>query len=353
MASLVKEIRKRAFEMPCQIGLIDGEDERVIQAASFIKQNSMIEPVLIGNHERILSKMEALDISELLGMSDPLYSNRIDDYVQLYIQKQLAKGKDVPDRKEIEEKLRTPSYYAAMLLETGQLDGVVGGAAYPTAEILKAGLDVIGLAEDSQVVSGSFVMILNQALPGGQEAIVFSDCAVVPQPNSKQLASIALNAVKVARKVVGVEPRIALLSFSTLGSARHPLLENVKRAKEQIAQQYPHLIVEGEIQADAAIIPEVAQKKAPHSPLGGLANVLIFPDLNAGNIAYKLVERMAGAKALGVILEGFKKPLNDLSRGCSTEDVIDMICVTALQTSQTEEGSVHGRHHGAGESARS
>lgn len=353
MASLLEEIRKRAFEMPCQIGLIDGEDERVIQAASFIKQNSKIEPVLIGNHERILNKMEALNISDVLEMADPFYSSRIDDYVQLYIQKRLAKGKDVPDRREIEEKLRTPSYYATMLLETGQLDGAVGGAAYPTAEILKAGLDVIGLAEDSQVVSGSFVMILKQPLPGGQKAIIFSDCAVIPQPDSSQLASIALNAVKVARKVVGLEPRIALLSFSTLGSAQHPLLENVKMVKKQITQQYPHLIVEGEIQADAAIIPEVAQKKAPHSPLGGLANILIFPDLNAGNIAYKLVERLAGAKALGVILEGFKKPLNDLSRGCSTEDVIDMICVTALQSNQTEEGFVHGHRHAAGESAGS
>lgn len=332
MTKNIRSIRQRAYAVPCKIVLVDGEDDRVLLACEELAANSRIIPVLIGRENQIQSRIRSLGLTIQPEVHHPSQSGLLERFAQLINQKRMEKGKTPLQLEECMEKVRDPSYFAAMLLETRQVDGMLGGSALPTAAVLKAGLDIIGMADDASIISGSFAMFLPKELPAGQQVLIFSDCAVVPSPTPEQLSSIAANAVKVARNVLGLDPLVAFLSFSTKGSAEHPLVEQVKTARQTLLQHYPHVLADGELQADAALIPEISSRKSPQSIIGGKANILIFPDLNAGNIAYKMVERLAGAKALGVILEGFRRPLNDLSRGCSMEDVIDMICVTALQT---------------------
>lgn len=334
MRTVISDLRKRAFELSRRIVLVDGEDERVLAACDYVAKHSLLTPVLIGDEGVIRDRLRSLGLSVKPEVINPYKSDLLKEFSVIYQQKMRKKGKAVPNEQQTLEKVSTPSYFASMLLDTGRVDGLVGGSSLPTAVILKAALEVIGLSEDAGIVSGTFAIFLQNPLPSGQQVLLFSDCAVVPDPDSTQLAAIGMNAVKIARNVVGIDPVVAFLSFSTKGSAQHPLIDKVVRAKEIFKERLPDIIVEGEIQADAALIPEVARKKLYNSPLQGQANVLVFPDLNAGNIAYKLVERLARAKALGVILEGFSKPVNDLSRGCSVDDVIDMICVTALQNTR-------------------
>lgn len=325
-----KAIRERALRLPHRIVLVDGEDERVIEAADYVRTNGSIKPVLLGNEEVIRERLASMGSGVELETINPETSPLIDEFATIYLEKMLDRGKSI-SAEVAEKRMKTPSYFAAMLLETGAVDGLIGGAALPTARILRAALETVGLSEGAGIVSGAFAMFLPKPLPSGQNVLLFTDCAVIPDPNSEQLVSIGINAVRVMRKVIGMEPVVAFLSFSTKGSAEHAMIEKVVEAKELLKERLPDIAIDGELQADTALIPHVAHRKAPNSQLRGRANILIFPDLNAGNIAYKLVERLAGAEALGVILEGFKKPVNDLSRGCSVQSVIDMTCVTALQ----------------------
>ncbi|MEB3100965.1 phosphotransacetylase [Ferviditalea candida] len=337
MQTKLEDVRMRAFQATCRIVLVDGGDERVLQASAFVQRTSAIQPVLLGNRELISNHIRSLGLPIQPEIIDPQESGLVDRFVPVYQEKMRSKGKAVPEYESAAERLKNPSYFGAVLLEAGIVDGMLGGASLPTAEILRASLEVVGMAEDAQIISGSFCMFLPAALPSGNDVLVFSDCAVVPDPDAGQLAAIAMNAVKVAKKVAGLDPVVAFLSFSTKGSAKHPKLDKVIAAKELLSRQLPDAAIDGELQADAAIIPEISARKAPQSAAGGRANILIFPDLNSGNISYKLVERLANVKALGVILEGFRKPVNDLSRGCSVDDVIDMMCVTALQTARFEK----------------
>lgn len=326
----IDAIRRRALKLPHRIALVDGEDRRVVEASSYLLENGAIEPILIGDEKVVREHLRSLGSRVELEVINPEKEPLLEGFAALYQEKVRKKGKSVPPEVAL-ERVKTPSYFAAMLLETGRVDGLVGGAALPTAEILRAALQVVGLTGDAGIVSGSFAMFLPTALPSGQNVLMFADCAVVPDPNAEQLVAIAANAVRVTRRVLGIEPVVAFLSFSTKGSADHGMVDKVVQAVELARRKMPDVRIDGELQVDTALIPEIAERKAPGSETSGEANILIFPDLNSGNIAYKLVERLARAEALGVILEGFNKPVNDLSRGCSVQSVIDMICVTALQ----------------------
>ena len=330
MDTAAHAIRERALELSRRIVLVDGEDERVLEASLYVREHGSLELVLLGNETTIWERLRSMDPGVDLEVIDPEESPLVEEFAALYREKMVSRRRAV-SAELAAERAKDPSYFAAMLLETGKVDGLVGGAALPTAKILKAALEVVGLSEVSGIVSGSFGMFLPRALPSGQNFLLFSDCAVVPDPDAEQLAAIAANAVRVMERVMGAEPVVAFLSFSTRGSAGHRMVDKVVRAREILEQRLPGVVVDGELQADAALIPEIAAKKAPEGAARGRSNILIFPDLNAGNIAYKLVERLVPAEALGVILEGFNKPVNDLSRGCTTAGVIDMICVTALQ----------------------
>ena len=338
MAVELDTIRERALRLPHRIVLVDGEDGRVVEAVACVAAEGSIRPVLLGNEEVIRGLLRPLNQSSGIEIIDPEQSPLIDEFASVYRMKRENRGK--PVSKEVAlGRVTDPSYFAALLLETSRVDGAVGGAALPTADILRAALETVGLSDKTGIVSGAFAMFLPIALPSGQNVLLFTDCAVVPDPDSEQLAAIGTNAVRIMRKVIGTEPVVAFLSFSTKGSASHLMVDKVVKAKEDLEKRLPDVKIDGELQVDTALIPEVAERKAPGGGVGGQANILIFPDLNSGNIAYKLVERLARAEALGVILEGFNKPVNDLSRGCSTRGVIDMICVTALQVAH--DPSVH------------
>lgn len=240
-------------------------------------------------------------------------------------------GKSVPSTNEALSIVSEPEYFAAMMVSCGYADGMVGGASRPTSTVLRAGLQSVGLTDGVRVLSGAFLMLFERPLSGGQDILAFADCAVTPEPNSQQLVDIALNTAGMMETVTGEDPRIAFLSFSTKGSAKHHSLDEILRAVELLHERNGSLLADGELQVDAALVPEIARQKDPEGVISGTSNTLIFPNLHAANIAYKLVERTSGAKALGVIVSGFAKPVNDLSRGCSAEDVLDMICLTSLQ----------------------
>ena len=315
-----------------RIVLPEGNEERTIIAAKNVHDEGIAFPILIGDREAILNKAVQIDI-DLTGIEivDPEKSNKLDQYIQSFYELRKNKGMTIIKAEKI---VKDPLYFATMMVKMDDADGMVSGAVHTTGDLLRPGLQIIKTAPGVSVVSSFFIMVVPGSQYGEEGMLFFSDCAVNPNPNEDQLAAIAIATAETAKNLCGIEPRVAMLSFSTMGSADNELVTKVRVATEKVKQLRPDLLIDGELQLDAAIAQKVADQKAPNSKVAGKANVLIFPDLQSGNIGYKLVQRFANAEAIGPICQGFAKPINDLSRGCSFEDIVKVVAITAVQAQQ-------------------
>lgn len=324
---LMDDIKRKARAARKRIALPEGDEERTLKAAEIIAAEGIAEPVLIGDTDAIMSKAAGLDLSKVKIVDIPK-SGRLESYAQEYYEIRKSKGM-TPE--EAQKTMADPMFYSCMMVKKGEADGMVAGAVNPTANTLRPALQIIKTAPGISVVSSCFIMELKTKEYGDDGIILFADCAVNPNPDAAQLAAIAVSTAKTAKQLLGMEPRIAMLSFSTKGSARHELVDKVAEATELVKRMDPSLMVDGELQADAALVEKVGRLKSPGSPVAGRANILIFPDLQAGNIGYKLVQRLAGAEAIGPVCQGLAAPVNDLSRGCSVEDIVSVVAITAVQ----------------------
>lgn len=328
--SLIQDIKEKAKRLKKTIILPESTDERVLKATDKIVAEEIANITLIGDENEIKSKADELGLKNIEKVKIVNNQNhpKKQEYAELLAQIRKSKGMTIDEALKI---IEDPLYLSCLMIKSGDADGEVAGSINSTGDVLRPAFQIIKTAPGIKCVSGSFLMVMKDSNYGDNGVIFFADCAVNPEPDAEQLAGIAVSTAKTAMAISGMDPKVAMLSFSTKGSAKHALVDKVREATKIAKEIDPNLDIDGELQADAAIVEKVGNQKAPGSPIAGKANVLVFPDLQSGNIGYKLVQRLAGAEAVGPILQGIDAPVNDLSRGCSVEDIINTVAITANQ----------------------
>ena len=327
---LLEEIKQKAKSHKKRIVLPEGLEERTLKAADILLRDEIVRVILLGNPDKIRKEADKLELQHIpkARLIDPLDHDGKEEYINLMVEIRKHKGLT---KDEASQLIEDPLYLGTLMIKNGDADGEVAGAMNATGDVLRPAFQYVKTLPGISVVSGAFIMILKDKQFGENGLIVFADCAVHPNPTEQELAEIAVATAGTTRAIAGFEPRIAMLSFSTMGSAKHEMVDKVIHATRIAKEMEPGLKIDGEMQADAAIIEAIGKKKAPGSVIAGNANVLIFPSLDVGNIAYKLVQRLAHAEAIGPVLQGMAAPINDLSRGCSVSDIVNLVAITANQ----------------------